>query len=449
MTVAPRPVYEFGPFALHAASRLLMRHQELVPLTSKAFETLLALVQNAGRIMSKDELLRAVWSDAVVEEWNLTQTIFLLRKALGDTVRDHRYIVTVPKRGYGFVAEVRERIDEGRGASAEPRRDLPGPRRAESAAVYQLCLKGRHFWERRTAAGVQKAIRYFQQAIAKDPLSARAYTGLADCYAILSHCTRLSPRQTMPKARAAALEALRLDDTLGEAHSSLALVRMLYDWDWAGAESAFHTALDLNGAYATTHHWYGMYLVARGRFDEAVAELERAQELAPLSLAITTDLGLVLYLARRYEEAVSQYRTAIDLDAGFSEAQAGLLMACSEMGMYCEPISEFLRAPESLSRDAASRLEAAYEQSGARGYWQTYLDLAEAPSSEVHSSAYVRARIHAEVGDPDGALRWLEAACAEREGGLSLVKVDPGLDALRGLPAFTAIVERVGLAGLG
>jgi len=442
-----RPVYLFGPFALHVTTRLLLRDKDVVPLASNAFETLLALVQNVGRVMSKDELLRRVWPETIVEESNLTQTVFVLRKALGETVRDHRYIVTVPKRGYCFVADVREATDDLRRAHAQgPLRELLGGRRHENTEASQLCLKGRHFWEKRTAGAVEKAIRCFQQAIEKDPAYAKAYAGLADCYAILSHYSKLSPRRTLPKAKAAAVQALRIDDGLVEAHTSLALVRMLYDWDWTDAEAEFRKALALNANYATAHHWYGLYLAARGRFEDAIAEVERARRLEPLSLAINTDLGLVLYLARRYDEAIAQYRAAIDLDPAFSDAQEGILMASNEMGMYGQPISEFMRSPEAFSRGVASTLDAAYARSGVKGYWRAYLKLAEAPSSEVHSSPYVRARIYAKVGESTRALQWLETAYAERDGGLSLLKVDPGMDLLRAEPRFTAILERIGLA---
>lgn len=443
-----RITYHFGPFALHAASRLLVRDGAVVPLTSKAFETLLALVRRAGTVVGKDELLRQVWPNAVVEESNLTQTIFMLRRALGDNVREHRFIVTVPKQGYCFVAEVRERPDAGRPAAGPPplARTLLGRRHPGSAEAYQLCLKGRHFWEKRTAAAVEKAIRCFEQAIEKDPRSAKAYAGLADCYAILSQCSRLPPADTMPRARAAALEALRIDEGTAEAHASLGLVKMLYDWDWTGAEAAFHQALALDSGYATAHHWHGMLLAARGRVNEAIAALERAQQLEPLSVAINTDLGLVLYLARRYDEAVNQYRAAIDLDPTFTDAQTGILMAYGEMGMPLQPISEFMRAPEALSREAAARLELAFARSGVRGYWRAFLDLADAPSSEVHCSPYVRARLYAAVGDVSRALQWLETARDVRDAGLSLLRVDPGLDTLRAEPRFRAVLDQVGLA---
>ena len=221
---------------------------------------------------------------------------------------------------------------------------------------------------------------------------------------------------------------------------------MLHDWDWRGAQAEFRAALALSPSYATAHHWHGMWLVARGRFDEAIAELERAQELEPLSVAINTDLGLVLYLARRFEDAVSQYRAAIDLDAGFTDAQMGILMAYGEMGMSSQPISEFLRAPGMVSRDVAATLDAAYARAGVRGYWRAFLDLAESPSSELYSSPYVRARLYAALGDRPRALQWLETARDVRDAGLSLLAVDPGLDGLRAEPRFQAIVDQVGLA---
>lgn len=446
MATRPRRVFHFGPFVLHAAPRLLTRDGEVVPLASKAFETLLTLVRSAGRVVSKDELLREVWPEAVVEESNLTQTIFVLRKALGERVREHRFIVTIPRRGYSFVAEVRERAGESEPPLVPgPSRALLGKRHPERTEAYQLCLKGRHFWERRTAGSVEKAIRYFQRAIEIDATHAVAYAGLADCYAVLSHCSRLPSTETMPKARAAALEALSIDEGLAEAHASLALVQMLYDWDWVSAGAGFAKALSIDPQYATARHWHGMYLAARGRFDEAIAEVERAELLEPLSLAINTDLGLVLYLARRYESAVTQYRSAMELDPAFADAQAGMLMACGEMGMFWQPTSEFLRSPETFSRDAASRLDTAYAESGMRGYCRAFLDLAEAPASDVHSAPYVRARLHAAVGDTERGMLWLRRALDERDGGLSLVKVDPGMDPLRGEPGFAAILDQVGL----
>jgi DNA-binding winged helix-turn-helix (wHTH) protein/tetratricopeptide (TPR) repeat protein len=426
-----------------------MRGADVVPLPAKALDALLVLAGQAGRVVTKDELLRRLWPESIVEESNLTQTVYLLRQALGESVKDRRYVVTVPKRGYCFVADLQV-AEEGRGARREA---VGGDRGAHATAIdaeaLELCAKGRFFWRQRTAASLDRAIRFFEAAIRKDGSCAAAYAGLADAYAILSHCSRLSPRQTMPRAKAAALQALYLDDTLVEAHASLALVCMLYDWDWAGAEREFRRALALDGTYATAHHWYGLWLAARARFDAALAALERARRLDPVSPAITSDLGLVLYLARRYDEALAAYRSALELDPGFVDAQEGALLVTSAMGLYARPGDWRPGLPGTFSRQVVSRLEAAYAEAGVRGYWRAYLELAEAPASEVRSSPYVRARIHAQLGETDAALRWLETALAERDGGLSLLPVDPGLDALRREPRYRAVVERVGLAGAG
>jgi tetratricopeptide (TPR) repeat protein len=164
-----------------------------------------------------------------------------------------------------------------------------------------------------------------------------------------------------------------------------------------------------------------------------------------LSLAINTDLGLVLYLARRYDEAVHQYRATMDLEPEFSDARAGLLMASNEIGMFHHPISEFLRSPTAMSWEIAARLENAYLRSGVKGYWRAYLELAAAPGSDVRTSPYVRARLYAEIGDARQALSWLKKAYDERDGGLSLLKVDPGLDSLRAETRYEALLSRIGL----
>jgi DNA-binding winged helix-turn-helix (wHTH) protein len=444
MSKPAKPVYLFGPFVLNPTKRLLSCNKEVVPLTSKAFEVLHFLVQNSRTVLNKEEMLRQVWPDTIVEEANLAQTIFMLRKALGESPKEHRYIVTVPKRGYCFVADVRE-MPGHESAPLESALDkgLLSQRYPENTEAYQLCLKGRYFWEKRTGTALEKALNFFRQAIEKDPQYAKAYAGLADCYTILSHYSRLSPKQTLPKAKAAALKALEIDDTLVEAHASLAIVKMLFDWDWRGAEVEFLHAFKPGKNYATAHHWYGMYLAALGQFDRAIAEMERARELDPLSLAINTDLGLVLYLARRYDDAIQQYRSTMELDSSFPDAQVGILMAYNEMGMHYQPISEFLRSPQNFSRAVAAKLEDAYAQSGVRGYWRAYLDLAEDSSNEVHCSPYVMARIYAEIGEKNGALQCLKNAYEEHDGGLSLLRVDPSMDSLHGDPVFVDILERV------
>jgi tetratricopeptide (TPR) repeat protein len=177
----------------------------------------------------------------------------------------------------------------------------------ESNEAYQLYLKGRFYWNKRTAEALTKAIEYFNQAIEKDPGFALAYAGLANCY-VLHHGNAQPPREKMPKARAAAMRALELDETLSEAHTSLARVMAVYDWDWPGAEKEFRRAIELNPRDALAHQWYGAYFELMGRRDEALAERKKALDLDPLSLASNSELGLAYYFARDYDKAIEQFR---------------------------------------------------------------------------------------------------------------------------------------------
>src|SRR5260370_4178831 len=196
--------------------------------------------------------------------------------------------------------------------------------RPVNPGAYQLYLKGRYFWEKRTTANLNKAREYFEQAIEKDPTYALASAGLADSYVLLSVYGSLPSKEGFPKAKAAALKALQIDNALAEAYPSLGWVRYFYDWDFPGAETDFKRAIELNSNYATAHHWYGWYLAVMGRFDEGLAELKKAQELDPLSLGISTNLGRGLYFAHRYDEAIQQHRRALDMDPKSSKAHPDL-----------------------------------------------------------------------------------------------------------------------------
>ena len=245
------PIYEFNGFRLIPAERLLLRNGGAVPLTHKVFDILLLLVRHRGQLVEKEEMLDAVWPEQFVEQHNLTVSMSALRKALGES-SDHEYIETVPKHGYRFIANVRE-FPNGH------------PHRTEA---YHLYLKGRYNWNKRTPFWIERAVQYFEQAIQIDPHYALAYAGLADSYSLMAGNSGLPPGETFPKARSAALKALEIDDTLAEAHTSLALVRYLFDWQWSAAEQGFQRAIELNPNYATAHHWYGEYLVLCRRFDE-------------------------------------------------------------------------------------------------------------------------------------------------------------------------------------
>jgi DNA-binding SARP family transcriptional activator len=220
-------------------------------------------------------------------------------------------------------------------------------RYTDNLEAYHAYLKGRYYWNKRTDKDVRRGLEYFKQAIDRDPCYALAYAGLADSYIILGMfgLSSLSPGEAFPKAKEAAVKALEIDDTLAEAHASLALALGQHDWDWANAEGEFKRAIELKPTYATAHHWYAfVYLTAMGRLEEAIAEESRAQELEPLSLIISTNLGTLLYLARRYDEATDQYRKAFELDANFTIAHWMLGLVYEQKSMFAESIVEFQKA---------------------------------------------------------------------------------------------------------
>ena len=219
----------------------------------------------------------------------------------------------------------------------------------ENAEAYQLYLKGRYYWNKRTAESLNKGVEYFQQAIDKDPNYALAYAGLTDSYSLLGSSTGgLSPKETFSKAKAAAVKALEIDDTLAEAHAALALVHLRYDWDWSATEREIKRAIALNPNYATTYHWYADYLVVMGRLDEAIAQIKRAQELDPLSLIINTVVGLRLYHARQYDQAIEQCQKTLEMDPNFAQAHFALGEAYEQKAKYEEAIAALQKATTSF-----------------------------------------------------------------------------------------------------
>jgi len=578
--------YEFGPFRLDVAERLLLRDGEPMLLAPKAFDTLLVLVANCGRILRKDDLLKAVWPETIVEENNLSQYISALRKALGDDPNGHRYIETVPKLGYRFVARVidaREVLaEEQTGAKESARsegapvrfiavlpfkylggeggdeylglgiadaiitrlsnlrqivvrptssvrkyaslaqnpiaagrelrveavlegniqragnriratvqlisvrdeaplwaekfdvefgdiftvedtaseyvaralimkltskeRELLTKRYTEDSEAYQLYLKGRYYWNKRSQGGLRAASSYFQQAIDKDPSYALAFAGLADCYNLHSYYGEFPPRESFPKAKAASTRALEIDDGLAEAHTSLAFVRAWYDWDWLAAESEFQRALELNPNYATAHHWYALFLMAMERPSEALEEIKRAHEIDPLSLPINRDVGLVYYRARHCDRAIEQYLKTIEMDPGFWSAHQHLGWAYEQKAMYEEAIAELNHAIASAGDRVRilADLGHVYAVSGRRKEAEKALAELTGQSTQHYVSPYEIAVIYTGLEERDRAFEWLDQACLERSGWLIYLKVEPMLDSLRADPKFRDLLLRVG-----
>ena len=319
--------------------------------------------------------------------------------------------------------------------AAQPTTDL---------TAYELYLKGRSLWSKRGGENLRQAIGFYEQAIARDPKYALAYTGLAEAYVLLPAYTATAPQDAYPTAKAAALKALQLDEKLAEAHTALGLLLCIGDLDMAGSISEFQRAIALNPNYATAHHWYGNGpLLALGRFEEAIAEGKRAVELDPLSPIINADLGQNLYVARRYDEAIAQLRKTLEIDPTFYYTHYNLGMALQRKGDMPAAIAEYTQAQQ-LSDDLFVQvlLAAAKAQSGDKDAAIRMLAELEELSQHRYVSSYWRTLLYLSLGNRDEAVRWLEQAAHD---GLSMttIKVDPLLDPLRGDPRFEALVQKV------
>jgi TolB-like protein/DNA-binding winged helix-turn-helix (wHTH) protein/Flp pilus assembly protein TadD len=313
--------------------------------------------------------------------------------------------------------------------------------------AYEAYLKGRYFWNKRTADGLKKAIDYFNQAIEKDPNYAQAYTGLADSYALLGDWEYgvLAPKEAFPRAKAAATKALELDSTLGEAHTSLAFSLDLFDWDWESAEREFRRAIELNPGYATAHQWYAWHLIVLGRNGQAIAEMRKAQSLDPLSLIISADMADALLITRRYDESIQQSRKTIDMDPNFAVAHYQLGQAFVQRRMYNEAIAELQKAIEFSGGNptCTSNLAYVYAVSGRRKEAVKILNELKKRSNHGFSNASEIALIYTGLDEKDQAMTWLERAYEERFNPSILQR--PSFDPLRSDPHFQDLLRRIGL----
>jgi tetratricopeptide (TPR) repeat protein len=325
---------------------------------------------------------------------------------------------------------------------------------ASSAAVSPQAredyLKGRYFWNRRSEAGYLKAIEYFQAAVGEDPQYAQAYAGLADAYALLgSMPNSTAPRdKTMRRAKETALTALHLDDSLADAHTSLAFVEMHYEWKFREAEREFKRAIDLDPNYSTAHQWYAFDLVAMGRLDEAVAEIKRARQTDPLSAIVNTDLAEMLYFDRNYDEALRQARATVEMDPNFAYAHRVMERIYDEKHMFPEAIAEGQRAAALSGDDTWMLLELAhtYLLAGKKADMQDCLRrVANLSPGGNLPDVYAIAEIYVALGDADRALKVLESQYRRREGGLILLNADPCFDSLKSDPRFQQLLQRIGL----
>ena len=315
--------------------------------------------------------------------------------------------------------------------------------------AYESYLKGRYFWNKRSADGLKAALAYFKQAIEEDPRYAQAYSGLADTYALLGdwQYAVMTPKEAFPQAKAAAIKALELDSTLGEAHNSLAFVLDGFDWDFDSAGKEFQRAIELNPGYATAHHWYAWHLSLLGRYDEAIAEMRKAENLDPLSLIINADLAELLVLAHSDDDSIRQSRKTIEMDPNFALAHNQLAQAYLQKQMYDEAVAELKTAVQLSGGSPAfiANLARAYVASGKRSEAVKLLGDLKKSANPGYSNASEIAVIYAALGDTDQAMNWLEKGYEERFNPGVLLR--PGFDPLRSDLRFQNLVRRIGLSG--
>jgi TolB-like protein/DNA-binding winged helix-turn-helix (wHTH) protein/Flp pilus assembly protein TadD len=342
---------------------------------------------------------------------------------------------------------VRDIAGQVRASISQQQPQVPTGTGTVEPAAYESYLRGRSFWNQRTAAGLTQAVGHFQRAIDLDPDYAEAYSGLPDAYTALGYTSYRAPRDTFPIAKESANKALQIDPGLAEARASVGYAKLYYDWDWKGAEEEFQKAIAINPNCTTAHHWYSVLLTARGQHEQALSEIRRAQELDPLSVAINTDVDFELFYARRYNEAATQLRSVLQTSPRFPLAHLWLGRTYEQMGMYQEAITEFEQAGETL-KDWPVIIAAAGHAYGkwghdaeANGQLRRMKELAK----DEYVTPYGMAAIFAGLDDKDQTMSWLQKAYEDRSHWLVWLKLDARFDNVRSDPRFEELLKRMKL----
>jgi DNA-binding winged helix-turn-helix (wHTH) protein len=438
-------IYEFGDFRLDAQGQRLYRRDsgETVALTPRAVLLLMTLVCSKGRLLTKEELLDRVWAGLAVEEGNLSQTIFVLRKALGEGKKDPKFIMTVPGRGYQFIAIVTESADERSLDVNKYDRFAAMPK--VSTAAYQSYVQARSFWNKRTESGLKQAVAHFEEAIRQDPNFAFAYSGLADSHRMLAeyYSAALPDRQTH-----ALPDAERVNAELSVAHTTLGYARAFHDWDWAGAESEFLKAIELDPASATAHQWYADLLNVLGRFNESRKHFSKAIALAPDSAMAATGLASYFYTKRDSGSLISQAKRIIEIDPDFGYGYFYLGFGLEFGGMEAESVNALAIAATKFGEpdEIGEELKAAYQQNGMNGVWHKRLEQYETRPHLKNYPRYLKSLVPVRLGDRETSLAWLEQAFEQRDRGIIYAKYEPLLEPLRGDRRFKELIKRIGLS---
>jgi serine/threonine protein kinase/Tfp pilus assembly protein PilF len=321
-------------------------------------------------------------------------------------------------------------------------------RPTENTGAYQLYLQGRFFWNKRSEEGLKTAIRYFEQAIEKDPQYAVAWAGIADSYSLLGEFGNIPRKELYPKARAAVNKALELDDRLAEVHTSLASILMLSKWDWTNSEKEFRLALELNPNYATAHHWFSQWFLNMGRLEESLQMIARAAELDPVSQAILKDQGLARYYNRQYDEAIETAKKTLELDPNYAAAHRLLSLAYQSKQMFDEALVEHEKwaALTGNKVEAAVTLAQLHAVSGRADEARRLIADIKRDQLVIDQLHRGLALVHVALGENDLAFEYLEESCARHEEAILSLKVDPKFDALRSDPRFVELLKKIGIA---
>ena len=425
--------YEFGAFRLDLGQRALLRGHAQLPLTAKAYDTLLVLIEHAGLAVDKDTLLTRVWADVAVEENSIAKAISDLRRALGDDARSPRFVATLSGHGYRFIAPVTRRAA------------------ATDSEGHRFYLKGRFHLAKRTVADCRHAIAAFERAIAAGSDVAEAYGGIADAHVFLGVQAIVmggdAPSETFPRAKAAIARALALDDRVAEAYTAHGQVSLLYDWDPEAAARAHTTSLSLDPQNAAARHAYSLMLSFLGKHDVAAAEMEHALRLDPLSPIVNTNLGRLFFHARRYDDAVAQFHRTLELHPYFPLAHYRLALAHESAGR-CDAAMEEFRAAEELSQGAplpVAGRACVLARAGRREEASALLASLERLAKQTYVAAPGLAEICLALDDHDRGFEWLDRAIDERSGMLVALQVNPRYDVVRRDGRFDRLLEKVGL----
>jgi len=489
--MAPRPVADklrFDGYELDVRAGELRKHGLRLRLRGQPLQLLEMLLERAGQVVTRHELQSRIWPAKTFVDFDhgLHNAIARIREVLGDSAETPRYIETLPRRGYRFIGALDEEPGRQTVLSREqnslwantfeerfavilklqseitraiarevdvrlrpPNLTRPTRSRSLNAEAHECYYKGRYCWNKRTEDSLQQALEYFQQTVQHDSTYADGYLGLADTLNILGYYNVMPPREAFPKAKAAAIRALQLDDSLGEAHATLGVVKRDFQWDWQGAEDEFQRAIELNSGYAESHHWYATLLNMLGRPEQALNAMLAALELDPISLAINTDLGRTFYFARQYDRAIKQFKKTMEFDRTFGITYLWLGRVLEQQGFLDEAISHLEKGTSIIGGSAYARAQLAYgyARAGRKNDALEILQQLRELSQRRYVSPYDIAMIHLGLGDHDEAFAALNQAAAERCHWLGYLRVEPQLDALRADARFADLLSRLGILG--